>query len=79
MANKLFNEIGPDYFKNVKASIIAAIKTYKVEEDLYKDDGEDEEFIRKNTVRRVKTKYQKIFTDNNVDAKEFIEKEYDKL
>ena len=79
MANKIFRDIGSDYFKYVEASIKAAIKTYQVEENLYKEENDDDKSIKRNTVRRVTSKYQKIFSDNKIDGKDFVEKEYDKL
>jgi len=81
-ADKLFKELlesKGSYFDIVKEEIIGKIKIAKLDESLFFDESEEKSVVKAYSVNRIVDRYQRVFNENKIDAKSFVEAEYDKL
>lgn len=82
LANKVFldlSDINSSYFDCIKSELLKRFKSLKLDEFFYNDLHAGIGELKNFTIRRMIQLYGKVFTDNKIKAKEFLEAEYDKL
>jgi len=73
LANQIFNDLGNNYFHIVEKTLKESINEIKDSESVWEDDANA---IKKYALSRFKSKYSKIFSDNNKDIDIFFEANY---
>lgn len=73
LANQLYKDLGNNYLPIIEQKLIELVEEIKVSESVWSDDKEE---IKKYSLSRFKSKYNKIFSDNNKDINEFFETHY---